>query len=303
MTRGEVSDSFAIRTATTAKVTEACMPLFKCTPEEMAMKIEVYVLTGLSGVVRLTSQKRSTQLKSEIRTKIYEGLCTILREKGIGESDHPPTMMWAQYDELGCRYGVVLEGWTESGDVCNPGDFKLILQLECLHAALHMSMPSCYWVILDDAAWEVKKEARRACLLHTSVSASKRKTARGTDKGATQHADVIEEARIIMPNVPSTPATMTPLTNPGDESTSRQSTAPSPHDAYTLHKGFEFSVEENQYGSNWDRYGTSSSNRSENFDHYSASSSHGATPGGHLSVGHYTNTSFNSYGTCLNDAN
>ncbi|KAI0323299.1 hypothetical protein GY45DRAFT_1439640 [Cubamyces sp. BRFM 1775] len=161
LTKGDITDSFALCTATTPKVIEACMQLFKCTPEEMAMKIEAYVTTGLSGFVKAAGMKRSIQLRSEIRSKVYEGLCKALMEKGVPEDQHPGTMRWAQYGELVCRYGVALEGWTEGGDdaVSNPERYKTIAQLERLHAALHGSSPSCFWVILDDASWEAKKEA------------------------------------------------------------------------------------------------------------------------------------------------
>ncbi|KAJ2993806.1 hypothetical protein NUW54_g7660 [Trametes sanguinea] len=49
ITRGDVTDNFALRTTSTPRVVEACMHLFKCTPEEMAAKIEAYVTAGLSG--------------------------------------------------------------------------------------------------------------------------------------------------------------------------------------------------------------------------------------------------------------
>ncbi|KAI0323447.1 hypothetical protein GY45DRAFT_1215369, partial [Cubamyces sp. BRFM 1775] len=165
LTKGDVTDGFALRTSTTPKIIEACMQLFKCTPEEMAMKIEAYVTTGLvlAGVVRATGTKRSIQLRSEIRSKVYDGLCKVLTDKGVPEQEQPSTMKWAQYHELVCRYGVALEGWTEGGDdaVTNPDKYKTITQLERLHSALHGSSPSCYWVILDDEAWEAKKESRR----------------------------------------------------------------------------------------------------------------------------------------------
>ncbi|OSD08237.1 hypothetical protein PYCCODRAFT_1345161, partial [Trametes coccinea BRFM310] len=167
ITRGDVTDNFALRTTSTQKVVEACMHLFKCTPDEMAAKIESYVTAGLPGIVRAAGSKRSHQLKSEIRTKVFEGLRAILTEKGIPEDDQPSTMKWAHYAELVCRYGVALEGWTEGGNdaVCNPGDFKTLSQLERLHAALHGNSPSCYWVILDDTEWEARKEARRSAVL------------------------------------------------------------------------------------------------------------------------------------------
>ncbi|CDO74662.1 hypothetical protein BN946_scf184828.g2 [Trametes cinnabarina] len=167
VTRGEVTDNFALRSVSTPKVVEACMQLFKCTPDEMAMKIEAYVTTGLAGVVRAAGTKRHNQLKSEIRNKVYQGLRAILTEKGVPEDEQPSTMKWAHYDELVCRWGVALDGWTEGGNdaVCNPGEFKSISQLERLHAALHGDAPSCYWIVLDEDAWEARKEARRNAVL------------------------------------------------------------------------------------------------------------------------------------------
>ncbi|KAL6302237.1 hypothetical protein BKA93DRAFT_827512 [Sparassis latifolia] len=178
--RSDVTDNWTTRTSTTSKVTEACMQLFKNTPEEMAMKIEAYLTTGLAGVIKATGGKRSTILKSEVRAAITKGFHDILLSKGSINKDDLPSMAWAHYEKLVCTYGVELRGWTEPGPVCNPGDFKTIHQLEHLHAALQGDEPICHWVELDDTMWEARKEARRISILNGT--AKQRKSRGGITK-------------------------------------------------------------------------------------------------------------------------
>ncbi|KAL6308621.1 hypothetical protein BKA93DRAFT_746779 [Sparassis latifolia] len=187
--RSDVTDNWTTRTSTTSKVTEACMQLFKNTPEEMAMKIEAYLTTGLAGVIKGQAidypQERSSRCD-------HKGLSTehnaddILLSKGSINKDDLPSMAWAHYEKLVCTYGVELRGWTEPGPVCNPGDFKTIHQLEHLHAALQGDEPICHWVELDDTTWEARKKARRISILNGTAKQHKSRggiTKSGRGKG------------------------------------------------------------------------------------------------------------------------
>ncbi|EIW62712.1 uncharacterized protein TRAVEDRAFT_43050 [Trametes versicolor FP-101664 SS1] len=176
LTRGDVQDNWAIRTVATPKVKEACIYLFKCTPDDMAMKIEAYAMLGIAGVLKLTNGKRSTLLKAEIRAKINEGLREVLLARGI-TNDNIPNMVWARYErDIVCKYGVELIGWTEPPPIrTNPSDFKQIEQLERAHAALHGEHRPCRWIALSDAEWEKRKEATRVQLLNNKKASGTRK--------------------------------------------------------------------------------------------------------------------------------
>lgn len=47
--RGDIVDSWSCRSVATSKARDACVTLFKNTPEDMALKIEAYIATGLAG--------------------------------------------------------------------------------------------------------------------------------------------------------------------------------------------------------------------------------------------------------------
>jgi hypothetical protein len=76
--RGNVKDSFVPRTYATAEVKEACVHLYKSTPEEMSLKIDAFTTAGLGGVLKTTGGRRSTSLKAEIREMLRKGLCKVI---------------------------------------------------------------------------------------------------------------------------------------------------------------------------------------------------------------------------------
>src|ERR1700683_4262142 len=70
----KVTNNFAPRTLTTPQVTDACVTLFKHTPEEMTLKIDAFITAGLSGVLRHSGQNCPTRVKAEIRELVLNGL-------------------------------------------------------------------------------------------------------------------------------------------------------------------------------------------------------------------------------------
>jgi hypothetical protein len=56
------------------EVTDACVTLFKHTPEEMALKIDAFITAGLPGVLSQSMQNRPTRIKTEICDLVLSGL-------------------------------------------------------------------------------------------------------------------------------------------------------------------------------------------------------------------------------------
>lgn len=72
--RGSVNDNFSCRTISTNPVKEACLTLFKCTPDQMALQVEAFITCGLSGTIKLAGKGQATKLRGEIRELILDGL-------------------------------------------------------------------------------------------------------------------------------------------------------------------------------------------------------------------------------------
>lgn len=62
------------RTVVTPEAAEAMMSLFKVTPNEMAMKMQAYITTGIVGVIKESKVKRLTVLKRDIREMVHSKL-------------------------------------------------------------------------------------------------------------------------------------------------------------------------------------------------------------------------------------
>jgi hypothetical protein len=67
-------DNFAPRSFASPQVKDACISLFKHTPDEMILKINAYIKAGLPGVLNLLGLKWPTNIKSEIRQLVLQGL-------------------------------------------------------------------------------------------------------------------------------------------------------------------------------------------------------------------------------------
>lgn len=73
LTRSEVTDNFDIRSYCTPQIDEAFIQVFKCTLNEMVLKIDAFVIGGLAGVIALQGQSKSVRTKTEIRDMIMKG--------------------------------------------------------------------------------------------------------------------------------------------------------------------------------------------------------------------------------------
>jgi hypothetical protein len=175
--RSKVTDNFAPRSFAPPEVRDACVTLFKHTPDEIVLKIDAFVTAGLPGVIKMSGSKRPVKIKAEIRERVLQGLreciCqTIPSSNGIafaaGEAvmkyrncepdDALTSMSYSNYELLVHNHGIELIGWTEP-EICNPGTIQTAISLNRLVSALRNG--DCYWAVLTDEAWEAKKKARQ----------------------------------------------------------------------------------------------------------------------------------------------
>ncbi|EGO04409.1 hypothetical protein SERLA73DRAFT_68092 [Serpula lacrymans var. lacrymans S7.3] len=98
--RGDVKDNFSPGVHASAKVIEACLHIFKNTPEVMALKIDGYITSGVGGLLKISGGRKSTQIKSEIRDLIKTGLYEILKNKRSYSNNDLPIMNYANYKKL-----------------------------------------------------------------------------------------------------------------------------------------------------------------------------------------------------------
>jgi hypothetical protein len=69
-----VTDNFAPRSFAPPQVKDACIALFKHTPDEIVLKVDAYITAGLPGVLGMSNSTRPTKIKSEIRDLVLKGL-------------------------------------------------------------------------------------------------------------------------------------------------------------------------------------------------------------------------------------
>ncbi|KAF7970978.1 hypothetical protein HWV62_22467 [Athelia sp. TMB] len=165
--RGSVNDNFATRTIATPEVTQACLALFKCTPDQIGLQVDAFITAGLPGTIKLAGKGQVNQMRAEVRRLVLEGLreysmiqCVIgvltrtVEEivtrkneiEGIEDGDVPAQMNYDNYEsKIVCRWGVELIGWTEE-TVENPAKITTTLGIRRLLVALEKK--DCYWSIL-----------------------------------------------------------------------------------------------------------------------------------------------------------
>lgn len=86
-------------------------------------------------------------------------------------------MDYVKYGRLVCRYGVELVGWTEP-TIGQPGAITSSLALIRLADALRTG--NCYWGVLDDDAWDERKEAHLLAIRNGEVAARKKRSDSGS---------------------------------------------------------------------------------------------------------------------------
>lgn len=70
LTRNASNDNFRPRSYVSDPIKNACLALFKLTPEQIVVNIDAYIASGVEGVVRTSGARQTTLLKKEIRDMI-----------------------------------------------------------------------------------------------------------------------------------------------------------------------------------------------------------------------------------------
>ena len=98
-------------------------------------------------------------------------------------------MAWTPqgYEKLVTKWGVELRGWTEPGEICNPGSFKTVRPLQRLWAAMQSDV--CRWVCLEQEEWDNRKKEWNRKVLAGEVSS---RAPRGSKKSPSSPA-IIED--------------------------------------------------------------------------------------------------------------
>ena len=174
ITQSEATDNFDIRVQASPQVTEAFVHCFKCTPDEVFLRIDAFIIRGLAGIIALQGQNKTMQFKTEICEMVMNGFhkcldCLVVasepddivvgaimtEKKNIPAKDIPTQMSWSHYKVLVCKWGVELCGWTED-QVAHPGLIEAVPALKMLLDALCKG--HCYWRKLTEVEWKSKVE-------------------------------------------------------------------------------------------------------------------------------------------------
>ncbi|PSR83384.1 hypothetical protein PHLCEN_2v5750 [Hermanssonia centrifuga] len=131
-----VTDSWETRVFPSAEVKDALLNMFKLTPEDLALRLQAYLTTGIMDEV-------------------------LREERKLAEKDLPKSMKWAYYEDLCCEFGVELVGWTEPGELCNPADMKTPALQRVLNS---INSGQCFWRALSEDEWSSKRAARSEVL-------------------------------------------------------------------------------------------------------------------------------------------
>jgi hypothetical protein len=79
LTRNTSNDNFGPRSYASDPVKNACLALFKLTPEQIVVNIDAYIASGVEGVVRTSGARQTTLLKKEIRDMVRTSMGMFFR--------------------------------------------------------------------------------------------------------------------------------------------------------------------------------------------------------------------------------
>ncbi|KAG1878885.1 hypothetical protein F4604DRAFT_1580042, partial [Suillus subluteus] len=154
LTRNTSNDNFGPRSYASDPVKNACLALFKLTPEQIVVNIDAYIASGVEGVIRTSGARKTTFLKKEIRDMIRTNMEEILNKRGVSATEMPQ-VAYHNHERFICAWGIELVGWTE-GAITNPGEITSSVALRRLHNALKDGL--CYWRELTNEELTARKE-------------------------------------------------------------------------------------------------------------------------------------------------
>ncbi|KAF7975701.1 hypothetical protein HWV62_8647, partial [Athelia sp. TMB] len=179
ISHGNTTDNFMPRSFATPAIGEALQNIFRHTPNDMVLKVDTFMTTGLAGVLRMTDQNKSTRLKSEIRHMVSQGFHAIIIAHQDCDPHALPQMNYTDHDTLVCKWGVELVGWTEPA-IVNPSKISTAPALSRLVVAL--CDQHCHWVVLDAESWDTHIEARLRRTAAGQIKSRKQRKDKGTSK-------------------------------------------------------------------------------------------------------------------------
>jgi len=74
LTRGKISDSFVPRSYASEPLQTAFLHLYKSTIESVGMQTDAYIASGAAGVVKMTTGRSATKLRTQVREMIRIGM-------------------------------------------------------------------------------------------------------------------------------------------------------------------------------------------------------------------------------------
>ncbi|KAG0707167.1 hypothetical protein DFH29DRAFT_758999, partial [Suillus ampliporus] len=185
VTHGKVSDTFAPRSYASRNLQTACLHLLKTTVEKLALQTDAYVVSGASGVIRMTTSWKTTELKAEIQEMVRDGMYKILTEMAVLSDDLPAVAVISHISGIHKPFPSARFFWTarpELQTVTNPGNITSLVALSCLHSALKDG--DCHWRTLSSSELKLKAEEFKKCLVNGEIKSRATHSDKGTKKKA-----------------------------------------------------------------------------------------------------------------------
>ncbi|KAG1780911.1 hypothetical protein EV702DRAFT_926621, partial [Suillus placidus] len=180
VTHGKVSDSFTPWSYASRNLQTMCLHLLKTTVEKLALQTDAYVVSGTSGIVRMMTGQKMTELKAEIREMVHDGMNKILTEMEVLPDDLL-AIAYNGYDTFVVKWGIELTGWTKA-QVTNPGNITSSVALSRLHSALKDE--DYHWCMLTSSELKLKAEEYKKHLINGEIKSHATHSDKGTKKKA-----------------------------------------------------------------------------------------------------------------------
>ncbi|KAG1737379.1 hypothetical protein EDB19DRAFT_1909701 [Suillus lakei] len=209
LTRNTSNDNFGPQSYASNPIKNACLALFKLTPEQMVVNIDAYIVSGVEDM-------------------IHTGMEEVLSKWGI-PTTKMPQVAYHNHERFVCAWGIELVGWME-GAIINPGEITSSVALRHLHSTIKDSL--CYWHELTDDELTTRKEAYEQHVISggehpraTHSDKGKRKCSRPAPSVSTKSKSIVPDSDTENQddtNCPSNNNSPTTISTPSD------TTPPSP---------------------------------------------------------------------------
>ncbi|KAG1888204.1 hypothetical protein F4604DRAFT_1916126 [Suillus subluteus] len=176
LTRNTSNDNFGPRSYASDPVKNACLALFKLTPEQIVVNIDAYIASGVEGVIRTSEE--------------------ILNKRGVSATEMPQ-VAYHNHKRFVCVWGIELVGWTE-GAITNPGEITSSVALRRLHNALKDGL--CYWRELTNEELTARKEVHEQCVISGEEKTRATRSDKGKRKRGRPAPSISAKSKAIVPD-------------------------------------------------------------------------------------------------------